>query len=132
MICPNCKVPLKPFYNKNATKPSFYYCQEMLSAYANTPHYKYFYEDDYGYEVFMIWNNGKRGNLYTVKRTIENNKIIKIEITYNIQQSDSGYYSSHKTITRTFKPDEFEFDESDWESLTAKVEKIVQISEIFS
>lgn len=128
MICPSCKIPLKPHYHKDSKKPSHYFCQDILHAYANTPHYKYFYEDGYGYEVFMIWEDGaKRGNLYSLKRTLENHKPTKVELTYRVPD---GLMT--KPVTRYFTPEEFDFDSSDWDSIVKKVTALVEIAEIFA
>lgn len=127
MICPSCKIPLKPHYHRDANKPSYYFCQDRTAAYANTPHYKYFYEDGYGYEVFMIWEEGgKRGSMYSLKRTLEEHTVTKVELTYHVKD---GFLS--KPITRSFTPDEFEFDSSDWDTMVDKVRRMVEISEIF-
>lgn len=129
LMCPSCKVNLRPHYHNGAKSPSYYYCQDRSAPYANTPHYKYFNEDGYGYEAFLIWNNPTRGDLFTVKRTIEDDKIIKVELTYSIREN--GDRGVKKPITRIFSPEDFDFDSSDIETLEKKVTSMVEIAEIF-
>ena len=130
--CPSCKTNLKPHYqhsHQGARSLAYYYCQDRLAVYANTPHYKYFNVDGYGYEVFLIWNNPTRGDLFTVKRSFEGDKFIKVELTYSVRER--GDSRIKKPITRIFEPENFEFDSSDVDALENKVKTMVEIAETF-
>jgi len=127
--CPACDKNLQPHYHKGSSAPS-YYCQEQLAPYANTPHYKYFNEDGYGYEIFLIWINAARGHMYSIKRSFENDKYLKVEITYHVEEA--GYQGPlRKPVTRIFSPEEFEIDSKDLKGLEEKVKRFVEIAEIF-
>jgi hypothetical protein len=130
LTCPSCDKNLQPHYHKGAVTPSYYYCQEATAPYANTPHYKYFNEDGYGYEVYLIWLNASRGHMYSVKRSFDNDKYFKVEITYYVEEP-GALGSNRKPVTRIFSPDEFEINPKDLEGLKEKVKRFAEIAEIF-
>lgn len=130
MKCPSCNENLTPHYHNNSKAPSYYYCQEKTAPYANTPHYKYFAEDGYGYEVFLIWINAARGHMYSIKRSFENDKYFKVEITYYIEEAGARG-TNRKPMTRVFTPEEFEIDPTDLKGLEEKVKRFAEIAEIF-
>ena len=128
--CPSCDKNLQPHYHNGAAVPSYYYCQETTAPYANTPHYKYFNEDGYGYEVFLIWLNAARGHMYSVKRSFDNDKYFKVEVTYYVEVA-GGRDTIRKPVTRVFSPDEFEINPKDLKALEEKVKRFAEIAEIF-
>lgn len=128
LLCPICDKNLEPHYHHNQPEPSYYYCKDDLSPYANTPHYKYFNDDGYGYEIFLIWNNVAVGSLYSLKRNFEHDNYTKIELTYHVKKN---FNQSQKAVTRTFSPDEFEINPKNINELKDKIERFIEIAEVF-
>jgi len=95
------------------------------------PHYKFFSQDGYGYEVFLIWIDAKKGDCYSIKRDFENGNYTKVEISYRVTDTNFPDVQVRKTITRTFSAEDFEFDSADVEGLRKKVTNMVEIAETF-